>query len=165
MRAEDKDWPYPDYKKTKFCWWCSRKLWANKGVVKVIEGLPRTLHKQCVKEAAKESEMGERRFDFWESDDTGRMKPVARNVTESELRKRLYMIAGETGYLKREITDRHINILLHGEAKEPEKRCPYCKVVHKDTDTCMGYPDEPPTDAEADRRAKILNHAVEDEAG
>ena len=38
----------PDYKPTRFCWVCGRKLWnVKKPVVQVVEGLPRTMHKFC----------------------------------------------------------------------------------------------------------------------
>uniref|UniRef100_A0A6M3KDM9 Uncharacterized protein n=1 Tax=viral metagenome TaxID=1070528 RepID=A0A6M3KDM9_9ZZZZ len=39
-----------DYKPVSFCWACGRKLWhKNKPTVRIVDGLPRTLHKFCAK--------------------------------------------------------------------------------------------------------------------
>jgi hypothetical protein len=35
------------YRPTKFCWVCSRKLWGGKGVVLMVDGQYRTMHKHC----------------------------------------------------------------------------------------------------------------------
>jgi len=58
MCTEDEDWP-DDYTPTKFCWHCGKKLWGAKRVIKVVEGLPRTLHKRCKKYIDKALKEGE----------------------------------------------------------------------------------------------------------
>lgn len=38
------------YTPTSFCWVCGRKLWnKNKPTVRIVDGLPRTMHKFCSK--------------------------------------------------------------------------------------------------------------------
>ncbi|RPI55109.1 MAG: hypothetical protein EHM49_02345 [Deltaproteobacteria bacterium] len=56
--------------------------------------------------------------------------PGGWTVTRAELARRLYAIAGETGFLKREITDRHIDILIHGEKEQSKHWTPAELAAH-----------------------------------
>jgi hypothetical protein len=60
------------------------------------------------------------------------------SIPLSELKRRLYMVVGETGFLHHEITDRHIQILVNGEAKE-YPLCPSCGMRHPESTDCAPH--------------------------
>jgi len=44
-------------KPIKSCWWCNRKLWGGKGVIKMIDGHPRILHKICLAQIREDNDL------------------------------------------------------------------------------------------------------------
>ena len=85
--------------------------------------------------------MSERRFIITEM---GQRTRPEQPITESELRRRLKKIIDSNTFPTGIFYPEAISILLHGSQRE--EACPYCKTVHKDTDTCMGYPEPDPWD-------------------